>query len=457
MIQTYPGKLNLGFGAWEVNKIVKLFLLVLLIPLINNCSLSTNSKIWSNHKKIYDKSFELLNLTKNNKVLDKEYNIGLKINLIEKNTKITQWNFSDLNLENSVNHIKSNININKISKVKFNKIGKFKLIETDLLVNEKFIIFRDDKGSIIKFDKKKGLSWSANLYSKKERKNLMNISLALSNNKVFVTDNLGKYYALNLLNGDILWKKNNNLPFNSELKVKENKLISIDTDDVIHCYSTKDGTEIWNFKTSSNFIKVLKRSSLVVLSDDVIFSNSIGDITKINLESGELIWQIPTLNTLGMNKSNFLKMSEIVVHNNSLMFSNNNNEFYSLSSKNGVTLWKKNVNSSLRPVIIDDKVFSITRDGFLIVINANDGETLRITSLLNGFNDKIKIDISFSGFVIAKNEIYITTNHGHLLLVPVIDGKIKKIYKISNSKLSEPIIVGNSLYAIKNDAIILLN
>ena len=150
-------------------------------------------------------------------------------------------------------------------------------------------------------------------------------------------------------------------------------------------------------------------------------------------------------------------MSEIVVHNNSLMFSNNNNEFYSLSSKNGVTLWKKNVNSSLRPVIIDDKVFSITRDGFLIVINANDGETLRITSLLNGFNDKIKNDISFSGFVIAKNEIYITTNHGHLLLVPVIDGKIKKIYKISNSKLSEPIIVGNSLYTIKNDAIILLN
>ena len=49
--------------------------------------------------------------------------------------------------------------------------------------------------------------------------------------------------------------------------------------------------------------------------DSVIFSNSAGDITKLDINTGQAIWIMPTQNTLVQYETNFLEISDIVLLN----------------------------------------------------------------------------------------------------------------------------------------------
>ena len=48
-----------------------------------------------------------------------------------------------------------------------------------------------------------------------------------------------------------------------------------------------------------------------------------------------------------------------------IIFSNNRNEFYSIDLKTGSLRWKQNINSSVQPTIINNLIFTVTKEGFL--------------------------------------------------------------------------------------------
>ena len=71
--------------------------------------------------------------------------------------------------------------------------------------------------------------------------------------------------------------KQNKAPFNSQVKIHKNKIYTVDYNNVLRCFSIKDGIELWNVKTESSFIKSSKKLSLVIGEKKIIFENSIGD------------------------------------------------------------------------------------------------------------------------------------------------------------------------------------
>ena len=54
-----------------------------------------------------------------------------------------------------------------------------------------------------------------------------------------------------------------------------------------------------------------KKQSLVLVKNLVIFTNSIGDLTAVDSNNGEIIWQTPT-QVLGGSQHITLRNSEIV-------------------------------------------------------------------------------------------------------------------------------------------------
>ena len=90
-----------------------------------------------------------------------------------------------------------------------------------------FIIFFDNKGTILKFDASSKLKWQKNIYSKSEKK--LNPVLQFANNKknLIIADNIAKYYMLDINNGNLIWTRNNSAPFNSQIKIFEDKEMKI--------------------------------------------------------------------------------------------------------------------------------------------------------------------------------------------------------------------------------------
>jgi len=432
-----------------INKIFRFLLFFLII----SCSLHENSSFWSKTKTIKkEKTIKITELFENEKAFVKEINPNLKIKL---KSKPKNRNFIN-NLNNS-GYVNYDGELKKISRFKYSKIDYFSQYEPDLIFDGKNIIFFDDKGSILKFSDNSKLIWKKNYYSKKERKKKPFLFFANNSNTLIVGDTISKYYAINIATGDLLWSKVNSSPFNSEIKIYKDMIFLVDFENIIRCYSIKDGREIWKFKTQKSIIKSQKKLSIIISNDIIYFSNSIGDITAIKAETGNLIWQTPTQPSAILTGNFLSKTSDLISDNKSIFFSNNNNEFFSLSTEAGSLNWKQSVNSDLRPTLIDNLIFTITNEGFLVVIDKTTGIIIRMTNIFDVFSKKKRSQIKPEGFIAGSKNIYLTTSNGRLLIIDLILGKTKKVLKIDGEKISRPFPLDKNLFIIKNNAIIKLN
>ena len=237
----------------------------------------------------------------------------------------------------------------------------------------------------------------------------------------------------------------------------DNKIYVIDMNNILRCYSLEDGTELWKFSSENTFLKSNKRNSLVIKNKIVYFNNSIGDITAINTNNGSLIWQTPTQSSNIYENAFGLKMSDLVIADENLIFSNNKNEFYSISLLNGVLNWKQSINSSVRPVIIKELIFTVSNEGYLFVIDKNSGNIIKITDIFDQFKLKKRNKIYPIGFLVGKNEILLTTSNGRLLIINSNTGKTLSTLKIDKDKISRPFIFDKKIILVKDNAIIRLN
>ena len=308
---------------------------------------------------------------------------------------------------------------------------------------------------------------------------------------MIVADNISKHYGININSGELLWSKDSSSPINSQIKTYKDKFFIIDFNNVLKGYSIKDGLELWSLKSNNTFIKSEKKLSLAISNDVLYCNNAEGDITAVDVNNGSMLWQTPTQNSTIYENAFLLKTSNIVANDEMIIFSNNKNEFYSLDLTSGNIKWKQKINSSVQPSIINNLIFTIANEGFLIILDSKTGNILRMTNLFGNSNknkfykkNPINIDGLFGkipedsyfyipdkekkekikkknfepvGFIVGKKNIYLTTAYGKLFVIDILSGKTKSVLKIDKNKISRPFVLNNSLFLVKNDSIIKLD
>ena len=434
-----------------MNKILGLFLVFILI---SNCSLDKKSSLWTESKKIETVNDLVINeLFKDEEAFNKEFNSNVKIQLKSNPTKNSFVN----NLNNNNGRVSYNGSLKNISRFKFSTIDNFDQIEPEILFYGDNIIFFENKGSIFNFDKFSKLIWKKNFYKKFEKKAKPELFLANDKKTLIVADNLAKYYAMNIKTGELIWTKTNVAPFNSQIKIYDDKFFVTDFDNVLRCYSIKDGSELWNVKTDTAFIKSKKKLSLVILNGNIYFNNSIGDISAVDIKTGNLIWQTPTQSSLIYENSFLLQTSDLIADDDTILLSNNRNEFFSFSANTGALNWQQKINSNIRPTLIENLIFTVTIEGFLVVIDNKTGNIIRITNVFDKIKKNKRSKIKPVGFIVGTKNIYLTTDNGLLILIDISSGRSSSILKVDNEKISRPFILNKNLFIIKDNSIIKLN
>ena len=435
-----------------MNKILNFFILFLFI---SNCSLDTKTGLWSQSEKLSsEKESAEEKLFEDTEIYEKEFNPELKIRLKKNFKKNSFVN----NLLNNNGVIQFNGKLSKISKYRFSKISQFDYYQPELLITKKnTLIFFDEKGTILNFSDNGKLIWKNNIYSKNDKKNNPILYFASNDQTLVVSDSIAKYYAINLNNGELLWSKNNSSPFNSQVKIFKDKFFTIDFENILRCYSIKDGKEIWSFKSEKSFIKSQQKLSFIINDNNLVFINTLGDLSSIDIETGNLVWQTPTQSSAIYENYFSLKNSDLIAENKTIYFSNNKNEFFAIDERNGVIKWKQNLNSNLRPTFADGLVFTVTLEGYLATIDSRNGNIVRMTNVLNIIKNYKKKNIKPEGFIIANDKIYLSLNNGRLVIIETLNGKPIDIKKIDNEKISRPYILNNNMFIVRDNAIIKLN
>ena len=425
----------------------KNILIVIVTIFISHCSLDTKTGFWTQSQIQQEVNDDLEKIFKSEKILENEFNPNLRIKI---NASYKQKPFVN-NLTNNSGYINFESNFEKMSKFKFKKIKNFNYINPDLLIGrDDSLIFFNEKGTILKFNQESKLVWKKNIYSKKEIKQNPLIFFATNNKILIAADNIANLYALNYSTGDLLWKNLNTSSFNSEIKIFKDKLFLIDFENNLRCISIKNGNELWSFKTEKSFIKSQRKLSLIVQNGLVIFIDTFGDINALDINSGNLIWQFQTTDENIFESAFLLKSSRLVSDSETIFISNNHNKFFAINAKNGQIRWQQTINSYLEPSIIDNLVFTISEEGFFIIIDKTNGNILRSTNILA----LLKKNVYPVGFITAKKYIYVSLSNGRLLKVLIEDGKTKDIIKIDGDKISRPYILNKNMYILRNNAII---
>ena len=128
---------------------------------------------------------------------------------------------------------------------------------------------------------------------------------------------------MNLKNGNLIWKKKNDYPFNSEIKIFDNKFYAIDLKNVLRCYFIKDGSKCWSLETEKTLTITNSKNSLLMVGNVIYFINNLGDLTAADIFSGDLMWQLPTQSSDITNITYNFKNSKIVSDGTNIFFSNN--------------------------------------------------------------------------------------------------------------------------------------
>ena len=246
----------------------KLSLLILILLFVNNCSISKKQGFFGKDKPDLEKTQNIETVLTKQVREEQEFNPTLEIKVSD-----GKFNKNFNNNQNNIGELSYEGGLEKIGKYNFTKFDNFQHIDVQPVFYNENVIFSDNKGTIIFYDQNQKIIWKKNFYSKSEKKLKPRLNFAIHKNILIVTDSIAKYYALNIETGDIIWSKNNTVPFNSEIKIKDSFFYVVDYKNILRSISIKDGLESWNLKTEESLTKSNTKISIVIENQNIYFNN----------------------------------------------------------------------------------------------------------------------------------------------------------------------------------------
>ena len=359
---------------------------------------------------------------------------------------------SGLNLQNSLGNIYlpgiNNAFLKK--KIGKNKYSISKILSSPLAFEDNLIL-SDDKGTIYNINLSGKINWKVNIYKKIYKKIYKNLIFSIYKNNIYIADNIGFIYAIDLYDGKLLWLKNHGIPLRSNIKTFKNKLFVINQDNRLLCLNTKDGTKIWDIRSITSFIKLQNLLSLAVTKQkDLLAINSAGDLIKTNPNNGFVYWSVNATSSLYAHATDFLKISEIVVTDDAVIFSTGTSIFsYNLNDSS--INWEKNVASVAAPIVDGKNIFFSTSNGFFVIMDIDTGKIISSNYILKTLKKK-KQETKVTGFIMGSGKIYSVTLNGYLIVSSAMTGKVEFSKKIGGSISTNPIINNGRLYILNEQS-----
>ena len=440
---------------------MKIFLTLVILMILSSCSFDNKTGIWENSteanlkKEKKFKDFETLyTKTKSfNSIIRFNDNLKISLNPVKSNLK---WTDEYYDSSNNLDNFKYK-DLNEVI-FKSRKLSKYKTKDRLLYDNQKVII-TDDKGNIIVYSvESQQVILKYNFYKKKFKKIKKILNTITEENIIYIGDNFGYLYALDYVNGKLLWAKNYKVPFRSNLKIIEEKLLVADINNSLYFINKADGEKLKIIPTEETVIKNDFVNSLASFEDSLFYLNTYGSLYSID-SRGAIKWFINLNQSLDINPSNLFYSNPVVFHQDKLIVSTDL-YLYILNSNTGSTYSKIAITSLLQPIASGKNLFLVTKDNLLVCINLDTGEimySVDISQNIANFLDTKKKSVYIKSLVTVNDNLFLFLNNSYLVKF-TLEGKIKNIHKLPPKLRSFPLFINDSIvYLSDKNKLIILN
>lgn len=432
---------------------MKLFTALIILFILSNCSFDDKTGIWKNENTIKTdvegpfKDFKTISNSK--KIFDKTITLDKKMVLnLSQVIKNSQWTDPFYSDSNNTNNFKYNGNYQLILNGK--KLSKYKSSKI-LLYHDDNIILNDVKGNVIVYSIiKKEIIRKFNFYKNKYKGFKKNLNFVIDKNIIYVSDNLGYIYAFDYQSNSLLWAKNLQIPFKSNLKIYKNIVISASHKNNIFFLNKNNGEIIKSIPTEETKVTNQFVNNFSIKDDNLFFLNSFGSLYSINLKLKTINWFINLNQSLELTSNNLFKGNQIINGKNRIIVSSDKLS-YLLDSQTGNILSKSNYLSNLKPIINNELIFFVTKNNFLIAAKLDDGGILYSYDIKNQLSKFLNINkkLEINNFFLVNNKIFLFINNKYVALFNV-NGRIEKINKLPSKIKTNPIFIDGSIMYLDN-------
>jgi outer membrane protein assembly factor BamB len=295
-------------------------------------------------------------------------------------------------------------------------------------------------------------AWSGSLIWKFNTSDRILSSLAVVNGKVYVGPDDGYVYCLDAYNGSLIWYTyaggDIQANYNAEVILHSSPIVVGDRvyvgalDNNTYCLDANDGNIVWKYLTKGLI------TSTPAVSNGVVYVESqepsSGALYALDATSGALIWNM-SLPYVQATRGTDL-MSSPAVGDGMIFVASNKQAYYGINATTGKIQWTyKNINASefiiCSPVYTDEKVYLID-EFFIVCVDALNGEPQWQTFL----GAELYISPTY-----ADGKLYIITDERGLYVVNATNGEKLSFAATPSNGWSAPTLYEGRLYFGNND------
>ena len=436
---------------------IKITLLSISILFLLSCSFDDKTGIWQDSKNDNKISLKSKNLKrekvfKENEFFEKEVKNNLDINIISEKENFI-WENEYFNSQNNFKNFK----LKKFDNESFIKEKHNLKLSGKLLINRNVIISNDEKANVIVYsitDKK--ILMKYNFYKKKFKKYKKKLYLVLDvkNNSVIAADNLGYVYSLNINTKKINWANNFGIPFRSEIKIIKDQIFLSNQDNILYSIDSQTGKKNWQLLTETTNLNSSFKNSIVANNKSLFYLNSSGKLYSINHLNKKINWISSFSESMSDNKFGFFDGQPITLYNEKLILSSFN-QIHLIDYLTGKTIWSRSIKNTIKPLVINEQIFLITKNRFLVSLNFNGkvNWSRNINQMIKNDN-QVKINNlgQIKNLSFINSNIQTITSKGYVIDFKIKNGDIKNIYGLLKEKIYYNPIYANSKIYVLNKA-----
>lgn len=383
-----------------------------------------------------------------------------RINVPQKET-----NYSWQQTGGNANHLMQNISVGsdmqKVWSAKFGKgSSKRNLIISQPVVANNIIAVQDVNGDVSAFRLDNGQKlWKQKLKPilKHETGNGLNGSgLAADYNAVYAATGFGSVFALNLKNGNILWRHNIDTPIRTAPTLCNNKIYIKTLDNRLIALNANNGSEIWKYNISSeDTVLAGGAASACSIEKNLLVSGfSNGEIQAFNANVGYPLWSalmISSQQVRNTTEINAIKAAP-VIEDSTIYAVGHSNSTAAIDYRSGEKKWEQKIGGTNMPWVAGNALFIIDNEHNMAALDKESGKLIWSTPLLQELDINERNGIYLSGPIMFNSRLLATSSNGIVYILSPENGKILDRYELGKNLPVAPVAALNKIIFVTDSA-----
>ena len=311
----------------------------------------------------------------------------------------------------------------------------------------------DTAGKVRAFALKTGESrWETNL-KPDENAGVFGGGMGSGQNKIFISLGSGELIALNIQNGEELWRVSTRRALRSAPSYADGRIFVTTLDSMTLAFSASTGLSLWSHNGMIANAALLGAASPAIKNNKVILAYSSGELYALQTNNGRIFWG----DNLSVKRggSGVARISHVrgnpVIDENMVFATSHSGSFLALELKTGRRLWQLPIASRVMPWVAGNYLYIVTTGRQVICLTKRDGRVKWITNLPEfSLKDSLplkreKIVVEYSEPVLAGDRLIIASSIGKIYSVSPYTGQILGETQVDGNIFIEPVVADKTL------------